>query len=467
MKLLLNIFALLIASGMIAQPANNLCTGAQSTTADGTCYSGTLTGAADNLTGEAGCATQGGPNNHRDIWYSFTATTSTVEFDITSPSNQTIELLLLSGTCGSLTLVNSTCQTSPLNTTFAGLTVGQTYYYAVSFPNNTQDNITTCVTSVTAPPSAGQNCTTAQPVCSNSSFEGNSDGFGVQELSSSNQGCLLSSERQTSWYYFQIQTGGTLEMTIDPLNNVDYDYALWGPMSSYTCPVSGTPVRCSYASGVTTFINTGSYNTGIGAPGTETSDGTGGALDGWSSTLNVLTGEFYILVIDNFQVDNTPFTLSWGGTSVLSCAILLPVELDNFDVITLTGANQIEWSTRSEKDNDKFTIERSTDAVHFNAIGEVDGAGNSSSVLKYEFLDKQYERSLTNYYRLRQTDFNGAHTYSHIVAAENKSTSVVVDQKVFDLTGRNYNTQTLQPGLYIIVTFYDDGSTETKKVHIQ
>jgi hypothetical protein len=467
MKILLNIFAFLIASGLMAQPANNLCTGAQATTADGTCYSGTTTGAADNLTGEAGCATQGGPNNHRDIWYSFTATTTTVEFDITSPSTQTIELLLLSGTCGSLTLVNSTCQTSPLNTTFAGLTVGQTYYYAISFPGSTQDAITTCVTSIAAPPSAGQNCTTAQPVCSNSSFEGNSDGFGVQELNSGNQGCLLSNERQTSWYYFQIQTGGTLEMTIDPLNNVDYDYALWGPMSSYTCPVSGSPIRCSYASGITTFASTGSYNTGIGPLGTEASDGTGGTLNGWSSTLNVLAGEFYVLVIDNFQVDNTPFTLSWGGTSILSCAILLPVELSSFEVLPRRGLNHLKWTTLAEKDNDKFIVERSTDAENFIPIGDVKGAGNSSSVRHYVFSDEHYERGITNYYRISQLDFNGATSSSQVVAIDNKSAATILYERVCDFTGRIHDIHSLQPGLYIIATFYDDGSSEIRKVQIQ
>lgn len=466
MKLLTCILALFVVCAMHAQPANNLCTGATPTVADGTCYTGTTTGAADNITGEAGCATQGGPNNHRDIWYSFTATTSTAQFNITSASTQTIELLLLSGACGSLTLVNSTCQTSPLNTTFAGLTVGTTYYYLISFPGGTQADVTTCVTSIAEPPTAGQNCTTAQPICSNSSFNGNSDGYGVQELNNANHGCLLSNERQSSWYYFQIQTSGTLEMTIDPQNNVDYDFALWGPMASYACPVSGSPVRCSYASGVTTLINTGSYNTGIGPLGNETSDGSGGTLNGWVSTMNVLAGEFYILVIDNFTVDNTPFTLSWGGTSILSCAIILPVELSQFDVQSNVGYNLVTWTTLSETDNHFFSIERSIDAMTFQEIGRVSGAGNSSSAIHYEFQDPLFEREAINYYRIRQVDYSGSSEYSPIVAVHNQEENKVLNETIHDLTGREFERQSLQPGLYVITTYFSDQSVVVKKIWI-
>jgi hypothetical protein len=467
MRFTLIILLLLLTKGLQAQPPNNLCSGATPTIADGTCYTGTTTGAADNITGEAGCATQGGPNNHRDIWYSFTATTTTVEFNITSAATQTIELLLLSGTCGSITLENSTCQTSPLNTTFAGLNVGQTYYYLISFPGGTQADITTCVNSITAPPSSGQNCATAEPICSNSSFDGNSDGFGVQELNSTNQGCLLSNERQSSWYYFQIQTSGTLDMTIDPFNNVDYDFALWGPMATYACPVSGSPIRCSYASSVSTFINTGSYNTGFGPAGTEASDGTGGTLNGWASSLNVNAGEFYILVIDNFQIDNTPFTLSWGGSSILSCAILLPVELSKLEVAENAGLNLMKWATLSEIDNHYFAIERSADATNFREIGRVSGQGNSNTEVHYEYKDLLFERDVTNCYRLRQVDYSGSVSYSPVVAALNQEENKVLYETIHDLTGREFDRHALQSGLYVITTYFSDESVVVKKIWIQ
>ena len=463
MKFISFISLFLLSLSALAQPANDLCTNATATVADGTCYTTITTAATDNISAEAGCATQGGPNAHRDVWFTFSPTTTTVDFDITSPcAGCTIELLLISGTCAALVLENSTCQTSPLSATFAGLTIGQTYFYVVSFPANTQSTITSCVTSVASPPESGQNCSSAVPICSNSSFGGNSDGFGVQELNNANHGCLASNEQQSSWYYFQIQTTGTLDMTIDPSGTTDYDYALWGPLANHDCPVSGTPVRCSYASGTATLVNTGSLNTGIGPPGTEPTDGTGGTLNGWTSSLNVTAGEFYILLIDNFSADNTPFNLSWGGSSVLSCA-LLPIDLVAFEATVENGFNHITWQTASENNNRSFTIEHSTDAQNFKAIEVMDGAGTSNEEHSYMFNDHHFIRQRVNYYRLRQTDFNGAEQVFNIVAANNVDERIVVKRSVYDLLGKRYEDANTPPGLYFIITEYNDGMMETKK----
>lgn len=467
MKQLFSILIFLsVCSSLFAQPANDLCLGATTVTPDGTCYSGTNVAANDNITSEAGCATQGGPNSHRDIWFRFTATTSTVDFDITSPSGSTIELLLISGTCAALTLENSTCMTSPLATTFAGLTVGQTYFYIISLPGNNTSTFTTCVTSVAAPPESGQNCTTAVPICSNSSFGGNSDGFGTQELTTANHGCLASNERQSSWYYFQVQTSGTLDMTIDPTANTDYDYALWGPLAAYTCPAAGPPIRCSYASDLTTFLQTGSFNTGFGPSGTEASDGTGGTLNGWSSTLSVIAGEFYIMVIDNFLVDNTPFTLSWGGTSVLSCA-LLPIELSEFSGNKFDGHNVISWTTSSEFENEKFTLQRSEDARFFEDIYSVSGAGTEATVNHYYFRDYKFDSNQINYYRLKQIDHNGEFTYSQIISINNHDDKTIRSIMAYDVVGQRHDSETLEKGMYIFITEYEDGSffSEKKWIH--
>ncbi len=467
MKQLFSILILLsVCSSIYAQPANDLCSGAATVIPDGTCYAGTNVSASDNLTGEPGCATQGGPNGHREIWFSFTATTTTVDFDITSPTGSTIELLLISGTCASLTLENSTCMTSPLATTFAGLTIGQTYYYTISLPGNTTTTFTTCVTSVASPPESGQNCTTAVPICSNSSFGGNSDGFGNQELNNANHGCLASNERQSSWYYFQVQTSGTLDMTIDPSTNTDYDFALWGPMAAYACPVTGPPLRCSYASGALTALMTGSYNTGFGPTGTEASDGTGGTLDGWASTVNVLAGEFYILVIDNFSINNTPFTLSWGGSSVLSCA-LLPIELSEFSGKKFDGHNVISWTTSSESENEKFVLQRSSDARIFEDIYTVSGAGTDASVNNYYFRDYKFVSNQVNYYRLKQVDRNGEFTNSQIISINNHDDKTIRSIVVYDVVGQQHDPAFLEKGIFIFLTEYEDGSfySEKKWIH--
>ncbi len=93
----------------------------------------------------------------------------------------------------------------------------------------------------------------------------------------------------------------------------------------------------------------------------------------------------------------------------------LPIELLHF------GAQAMEdryvhctWTTATEINNDFFTVERSRDAIHFEAVGDVPGAGNSTTTLHYAFDDMQPHRGLS-YYRLRQTDFDGTQSWSGIV----------------------------------------------------
>src|SRR5690606_10885203 len=77
----------------------------------------------------------------------------------------------------------------------------------------------------------------------------------------------------------------------------------------------------------------------------------------------------------------------------------------------------LKWVTASEENNDYFTLERSADGVAFTAFEEVDGAGNSTAILRYESVDKSYLPGHT-YYRLKQTDFDGKFSYSDIIRVE-------------------------------------------------
>ena len=76
----------------------------------------------------------------------------------------------------------------------------------------------------------------------------------------------------------------------------------------------------------------------------------------------------------------------------------------------------LEWATASENNNNYFEIERSTDGINFVTIGYVDGAGNSSSLLNYEFTDNAPEQGQV-YYRLSQVDFDGKREFADKVVA--------------------------------------------------
>jgi hypothetical protein len=97
----------------------------------------------------------------------------------------------------------------------------------------------------------------------------------------------------------------------------------------------------------------------------------------------------------------------------------LPIELISFEGRTVGYANELSWSTASERNNDHFDVERSTDGMHFQRIGTVAGEGNSQQLLHYTLLDEAPINGL-NYYRLLQTDEDGTNTYSSIVVLRNE-----------------------------------------------
>ncbi|MBL0035938.1 MAG: T9SS type A sorting domain-containing protein [Flavobacteriales bacterium] len=90
----------------------------------------------------------------------------------------------------------------------------------------------------------------------------------------------------------------------------------------------------------------------------------------------------------------------------------LPIELLAFDAEPV-GPHLVRatWSTATERNNHQFTVERSVDGIFWNLAGVLPGAGNSSEVLNYELFDQEADNEVL-YYRLRQTDNDGAFTLS-------------------------------------------------------
>jgi len=108
-------------------------------------------------------------------------------------------------------------------------------------------------------------------------------------------------------------------------------------------------------------------------------------------------------------------------------ATILPVELTDFRAKTIDNSVvELGWKTKSENENDFFTIERSATGVEFEAIGTIDGAGNSTIDINYDFQDIN-PLSGMSYYRLKQTDFDGTSKYSNTIAVEIESSFADLD----------------------------------------
>lgn len=97
----------------------------------------------------------------------------------------------------------------------------------------------------------------------------------------------------------------------------------------------------------------------------------------------------------------------------------LPIELVSFYGENKNEVNQLYWTTASETNNNYFDIEKSTDGKIFKKTGRVDGSGNSTQILNYSFEDILPGGGI-NYYRLKQTDFNGCFTYSKTISIQSR-----------------------------------------------
>jgi hypothetical protein len=96
---------------------------------------------------------------------------------------------------------------------------------------------------------------------------------------------------------------------------------------------------------------------------------------------------------------------------------VLPVELLAFNGELVKNEVSLTWKTASEENNMGFEIQRSFDAANFERIGFVYSKenGNSRAELAYDYKDGQLIHP-TQYYRLRQLDFDGSETFSNVVA---------------------------------------------------
>ncbi|WP_324673335.1 lectin-like domain-containing protein [Hymenobacter sp. GOD-10R] len=94
----------------------------------------------------------------------------------------------------------------------------------------------------------------------------------------------------------------------------------------------------------------------------------------------------------------------------------LPVELTAFSARADREDAQLNWATASEKDNDHFEVERSTDGANFSKVGQVQGKGTTSAASAYAHRDVRAARlgARTVYYRLRQVDTDGDSKYSNV-----------------------------------------------------
>jgi photosystem II stability/assembly factor-like uncharacterized protein len=131
----------------------------------------------------------------------------------------------------------------------------------------------------------------------------------------------------------------------------------------------------------------------------------------WDTSYTAVAGTFNALLPPGNGED-----VAWGirsnGGITKGTPLGLPVELASFTAkVNPVGHAVLNWVTASEINNSGFEIERRAINEQFAKIGFVEGYGTTSEEKSYSYVDKNINTG-TNYYRLKQVDFDGTFQYS-------------------------------------------------------
>jgi hypothetical protein len=176
---------------------------------------------------------------------------------------------------------------------------------------------------------------------------------------------------------------------------------------------------------------------------------------------DAVTGDVLMRVLSVWN--NTPnidayYSLGYGYGEIeeytirISNPISLPVELTQFEAVGYPQWNVIKWSTASEQNSDYFSLESSTDGETWRQINKQSAAGNSTSELRYSYID--YTQKELTYYRLVQFDIDGKFEIYGPILVEKTLNKIVV--KYINLMGQEINPLTTTG---LVIEVYSDGTT--------
>lgn len=393
--------AVLGAFSSIAQ-SNTPCngSGAPNIAVNTTCMYSTAT--ISNSDSEQTNANNGGTPScgsmGEDVWFSFTAPASgQVQIQTQAGTITDAVMAIYSGPCGSLVEIacNDDAATAMPELSATALTPGDTYFIRLWQYGGGTGSFDLCVMEITSSTPTNTDCSIPDPICSGSpiTFTAQANGTEASTVDPGNNYDCLSTSPNPSWYYLEIANSG--DLAIDITAGSDVDFALWGPYADLAtsvanCGSHGLPVDCSYSTAAVEQAN----------------------------VTGAIAGEVYVLLVTNYANTVQTITVSDApsNTATTDCSIVpLPVDFAAFDAVRQGEEVALNWMTASEKDNDHFILERSSDGQIWSAFDVIKGAGNSTSPLFYSATDRNPSTEI-NYYRIKQVDTDGSVRYSDVVS---------------------------------------------------
>ena len=134
----------------------------------------------------------------------------------------------------------------------------------------------------------------------------------------------------------------------------------------------------------------------------------------YNGSTNLLPADFLLSVSNKNNWTGSDDTRQTMPSGVFP----LPVELTTFVAKVVNNKVQLNWETETEVSNYGFSVERrAIQTETWMNIGFINGAGNSNSNKKYEFIDFDLPPGKYSY-RLKQIDVDGSYAYSFEINVE-------------------------------------------------
>jgi gliding motility-associated-like protein len=225
---------------------------------------------------------------------------------VNAPSTGT---LTISSPCGGNLVVNAPF-TSPQAYTFPNLNAnGATCTVTASFSANAACTLSQNFNAPAACATPG--CVT-DPFCTGTTitFPAGTNQTDASITYPNNNYDCLSTSPNPAWFYFQIDSGGSLGIDMTNSSGVDIDYILYGPYAD----LANANANCN--------------NMGNGTTSNAVVDCSfSGAATESAFITNAQPGDVYVLLITNFSnsATNISFTNNNSGTATTDCSIVAPV----------------------------------------------------------------------------------------------------------------------------------------------
>lgn len=296
----------------------------------------TTLNATPSVSPSPSCWPQGSATN--DVWFRFNPTKLGALIRLFGESNIAPNgliqpsIAIYEGSCGNL--IELACSSGETGANIRELTltellIGKTYYIRVDARNDNVGNFSLCIDLFNPVPNPEGDCEAIQNsggaviLCDKSSFSVENL-VGRGQLIENLSGTCIQEEFASSWYTWTVENSGSLTFSLTPNNfndpEEDLDFAVFRMPNGLGDCSDLELVRC-VASGETVG-NSASQNapcfgpTGLREGETDLSEAPGCASgdNNFVAPIDMIAGESYALVINNFSRSGFGFGIEFGGT---------------------------------------------------------------------------------------------------------------------------------------------------------